>query len=61
MSDLIVSVQMELTELNHLDGAVFKYDGDEVRPVAIPHKAWREFGSPTEVRVRISLLSEDTE
>jgi hypothetical protein len=49
----LVNIRMKLTELNHLDGAVFKYDGDDIRPVAIPYAAWEQHDRPVQIKVRI--------
>jgi len=61
---VLVSALMKLSELTSRDGAVFKYDDDGIRPVAIPQEAWENYGRPTVVRVRVSIegaaVGEDT-
>lgn len=58
---LLVSVRMDLCELSRGEGAEFKYDGDDVRPVVIPMSAWVDYGRPTQVKVRIFAVTEATD
>ncbi len=54
---MLVSVTMYMSELSHIGGATFKYDGNDVAPVTIPREAWQKYGRPTEVKVRIVAIT----